>query len=170
MCCVFLTGVVCHSLCSQPSSRCATPGLSAATLASLGGTSSRRGSTDTGSVYDPDTSLSELRVRCTIYKVSSFQKLSVTEVLQCLESNPRYSVSLNSVCTHVPASDEPPTAFLLLCPSSCSKCLLNYFSSCMHGRSGCVLWSCTLYLGGMVMCMSAGLSLKWQCGCFIISP
>uniref|UniRef100_A0A672ZWV9 Leucine-rich repeat flightless-interacting protein 2 n=1 Tax=Sphaeramia orbicularis TaxID=375764 RepID=A0A672ZWV9_9TELE len=46
---------------SQPSSRCATPGLSAATLASLGGTSSRRGSTDTGSVYDPDTSLSELR-------------------------------------------------------------------------------------------------------------
>uniref|UniRef100_A0A672H3F8 Leucine-rich repeat flightless-interacting protein 2 n=1 Tax=Salarias fasciatus TaxID=181472 RepID=A0A672H3F8_SALFA len=44
-----------------PSSRCATPGLSAATLASLGGTSSRRGSTDTGSIYDPDTSLSELR-------------------------------------------------------------------------------------------------------------
>uniref|UniRef100_A0A671XJV5 Leucine-rich repeat flightless-interacting protein 2 n=1 Tax=Sparus aurata TaxID=8175 RepID=A0A671XJV5_SPAAU len=50
-----------HFVCSQPSSRCATPGLSAATLASLGGTSSRRGSTDTGSVYDPDTSLSELR-------------------------------------------------------------------------------------------------------------
>nr|XP_057914243.1 leucine-rich repeat flightless-interacting protein 2 isoform X10 [Doryrhamphus excisus] len=46
---------------SRPSSRCATPGLSAATLASLGGTSSRRGSTDTGSVYDPDTNLSELR-------------------------------------------------------------------------------------------------------------
>ncbi|XP_022599446.1 leucine-rich repeat flightless-interacting protein 2 isoform X5 [Seriola dumerili] len=46
---------------SRPSSRCATPGLSAATLASLGGTSSRRGSADTGSVYDPDTSLSELR-------------------------------------------------------------------------------------------------------------
>ncbi|XP_047198221.1 leucine-rich repeat flightless-interacting protein 2 isoform X5 [Hippoglossus stenolepis] len=46
---------------SRPSSRCATPGLSAATLASLGGTSSRRGSTDTGSVYDADTSLSELR-------------------------------------------------------------------------------------------------------------
>uniref|UniRef100_A0A3B3YYX6 Leucine-rich repeat flightless-interacting protein 2 n=1 Tax=Poecilia mexicana TaxID=48701 RepID=A0A3B3YYX6_9TELE len=45
----------------QPSSRCATPGLSAASLASLGGTSSRRGSTDTGSIYDPDTSLSELR-------------------------------------------------------------------------------------------------------------
>uniref|UniRef100_A0A3B4BCY9 Leucine-rich repeat flightless-interacting protein 2 n=1 Tax=Periophthalmus magnuspinnatus TaxID=409849 RepID=A0A3B4BCY9_9GOBI len=45
----------------QPSSRCATPGLSAATLASLGGTSSRRGSTDTGSIYDPDTSLSEMR-------------------------------------------------------------------------------------------------------------
>uniref|UniRef100_A0A8C5HBW8 Leucine-rich repeat flightless-interacting protein 2 n=1 Tax=Gouania willdenowi TaxID=441366 RepID=A0A8C5HBW8_GOUWI len=51
----------CGYLCSQPSSRCATPGLSAATLASLGGTSSRRGSTDTGSAYDPDTSLSELR-------------------------------------------------------------------------------------------------------------
>ncbi|KAF7666867.1 hypothetical protein LDENG_00090040 [Lucifuga dentata] len=46
---------------SRPSSRCATPGLSAAALASLGGTSSRRGSTDTGSVYEPDTSLSELR-------------------------------------------------------------------------------------------------------------
>eukprot|EP00066_Takifugu_rubripes_P011944 XP_011601210.1 PREDICTED: leucine-rich repeat flightless-interacting protein 2 isoform X6 [Takifugu rubripes] len=46
---------------SRPSSRCATPGLSAATLASLGGTSSRRGSTDTGSIYDPDTSLNELR-------------------------------------------------------------------------------------------------------------
>ncbi|XP_056148203.1 leucine-rich repeat flightless-interacting protein 2 isoform X2 [Lampris incognitus] len=46
---------------SRPSSRCATPGLSAATLASLGGTSSRRGSTDTGSIMDPDTSLSELR-------------------------------------------------------------------------------------------------------------
>uniref|UniRef100_A0AAQ5Y7W3 Leucine-rich repeat flightless-interacting protein 2 n=1 Tax=Amphiprion ocellaris TaxID=80972 RepID=A0AAQ5Y7W3_AMPOC len=45
----------------NPSSRCATPGLSAATLASLGGTSSRRGSADTGSVYEPDTSLSELR-------------------------------------------------------------------------------------------------------------
>uniref|UniRef100_A0A7N5ZUE2 Leucine-rich repeat flightless-interacting protein 2 n=1 Tax=Anabas testudineus TaxID=64144 RepID=A0A7N5ZUE2_ANATE len=35
--------------------------LFSATLASLGGTSSRRGSTDTGSVHDPDTSLSELR-------------------------------------------------------------------------------------------------------------
>ncbi|KAM6956715.1 leucine-rich repeat flightless-interacting protein 2 isoform 2-T2 [Aplochiton taeniatus] len=46
---------------SRPSSRCTTPGLSAATLASLGGTSSRRGSTDTGSVADADTSLSELR-------------------------------------------------------------------------------------------------------------
>ncbi|XP_058507575.1 leucine-rich repeat flightless-interacting protein 2 isoform X7 [Solea solea] len=46
---------------SRPSSRCATPGLSAATLASLGGSSSRRGSTDMGNVYDPDTSLSELR-------------------------------------------------------------------------------------------------------------
>lgn len=46
---------------SRPSSRCATPGLSVATLASLGGSSSRRGSTDTGSIYDADTSLSELR-------------------------------------------------------------------------------------------------------------
>ncbi|KAM6916027.1 leucine-rich repeat flightless-interacting protein 2 isoform 3-T3 [Xenentodon cancila] len=46
---------------SRPSSRCATPGLSAATLASLGGTSSRRGSTDTGSIYEADSSLSELR-------------------------------------------------------------------------------------------------------------
>ncbi|XP_019900655.2 leucine-rich repeat flightless-interacting protein 2 isoform X11 [Esox lucius] len=46
---------------SRPSSRCTTPGLSAATLASLGGTSSRRGSADTGSIVDADTSLSELR-------------------------------------------------------------------------------------------------------------
>ncbi|KAM9726295.1 leucine-rich repeat flightless-interacting protein 2 isoform 6-T6 [Menidia menidia] len=46
---------------SRPSSRCTTPGLSAAALATLGGTSSRRGSADTGSAYDPDTSLSELR-------------------------------------------------------------------------------------------------------------
>ncbi|XP_021462519.2 leucine-rich repeat flightless-interacting protein 2 isoform X8 [Oncorhynchus mykiss] len=46
---------------SRPSSRCTTPGLSPATLASLGGTSSRRGSADTGSIVDPDTSLSELR-------------------------------------------------------------------------------------------------------------
>uniref|UniRef100_A0A6Q2YAS3 Leucine-rich repeat flightless-interacting protein 2 n=1 Tax=Esox lucius TaxID=8010 RepID=A0A6Q2YAS3_ESOLU len=46
---------------SDPSSRCTTPGLSAATLASLGGTSSRRGSADTGSIVDADTSLSELR-------------------------------------------------------------------------------------------------------------
>ncbi|KAJ8014349.1 hypothetical protein DPEC_G00039310 [Dallia pectoralis] len=46
---------------SRPSSRCTTPGLSAATLASLGGTSSRRGSADNGSIVDADTSLSELR-------------------------------------------------------------------------------------------------------------
>lgn len=47
---------------SRPSSRCTTPGLSPATLASLGGTSSRRGSADAGSVvYDTDTSLSEMR-------------------------------------------------------------------------------------------------------------
>ncbi|XP_056290922.1 leucine-rich repeat flightless-interacting protein 2 isoform X28 [Pseudoliparis swirei] len=46
---------------SRPSSRCATPSLSPATLASLGGSSSRRGSADAGSAYDPDSSLSELR-------------------------------------------------------------------------------------------------------------
>ncbi|XP_072293345.1 leucine-rich repeat flightless-interacting protein 2 isoform X9 [Eucyclogobius newberryi] len=46
---------------SRPSSRCATPGLSPATLASLGGSSSRRGSADTGSIYDPDTNLSDMR-------------------------------------------------------------------------------------------------------------
>ncbi|XP_062851875.1 leucine-rich repeat flightless-interacting protein 2 isoform X12 [Trichomycterus rosablanca] len=47
---------------SRPSSRCTTPGLSAAALASLGGTSSRRGSGDTPSIIlDPDASLSELR-------------------------------------------------------------------------------------------------------------
>ncbi|MEQ2314288.1 hypothetical protein AMECASPLE_010544 [Ameca splendens] len=46
---------------SRPSSRCTTPGLSPAALAPLGGTSSRRGSTDAGSIYDPDTNLSELR-------------------------------------------------------------------------------------------------------------
>ncbi|XP_051504319.1 leucine-rich repeat flightless-interacting protein 2-like isoform X2 [Myxocyprinus asiaticus] len=47
---------------SRPSSRCATPALSAAALASLGGSSSRRGSGDTGSVImDPEASLSELK-------------------------------------------------------------------------------------------------------------
>ncbi|XP_046720416.1 leucine-rich repeat flightless-interacting protein 2 isoform X13 [Silurus meridionalis] len=47
---------------SRPSSRCATPGLSAVALASLGGTSSRRGSGDMSSiVIEPDASLSELR-------------------------------------------------------------------------------------------------------------
>uniref|UniRef100_A0A8C4T1V7 Leucine-rich repeat flightless-interacting protein 2 n=1 Tax=Erpetoichthys calabaricus TaxID=27687 RepID=A0A8C4T1V7_ERPCA len=42
-------------------SRNAVPGLSTATLASLGGTSSRRGSGETSSIADPDASLSELR-------------------------------------------------------------------------------------------------------------
>ncbi|XP_041104197.1 leucine-rich repeat flightless-interacting protein 2-like isoform X8 [Polyodon spathula] len=46
---------------SRPVSRNAVPGLSAAALASLGGTSSRRGSGDVGSIVDPDASLSELR-------------------------------------------------------------------------------------------------------------
>ncbi|KAK3554738.1 hypothetical protein QTP70_033431 [Hemibagrus guttatus] len=47
---------------SRPSSRCATPGLSAATLATLGGTSSRRGSGDLSSiVIEPDASLCELK-------------------------------------------------------------------------------------------------------------
>ncbi|XP_061092823.1 leucine-rich repeat flightless-interacting protein 2 isoform X4 [Conger conger] len=46
---------------SRPSSRCTTPGLSAAALATLGGSSSRRGSGDTGSIVDPDVSLTELR-------------------------------------------------------------------------------------------------------------
>ncbi|XP_015212715.2 leucine-rich repeat flightless-interacting protein 2 isoform X11 [Lepisosteus oculatus] len=46
---------------SRPSSRNAVPGLSVATLASLGGTSSRRGSGDTSSIIDPDSSLGELR-------------------------------------------------------------------------------------------------------------
>ncbi|XP_064409204.1 leucine-rich repeat flightless-interacting protein 2 isoform X6 [Latimeria chalumnae] len=45
----------------RPASRNAVQGLSPATLASLGGTSSRRGSGDTSSVLDPDTSLSELK-------------------------------------------------------------------------------------------------------------
>ncbi|XP_051791753.1 leucine-rich repeat flightless-interacting protein 2 isoform X18 [Erpetoichthys calabaricus] len=46
---------------SRPVSRNAVPGLSTATLASLGGTSSRRGSGETSSIADPDASLSELR-------------------------------------------------------------------------------------------------------------
>ncbi|KAL4604856.1 leucine-rich repeat flightless-interacting protein 2 isoform X1 [Arapaima gigas] len=46
---------------SRPSSRCTTPALSTSSLASLGGSSSRRGSGDTGSLMDPDPSLSELR-------------------------------------------------------------------------------------------------------------
>ncbi|XP_077053041.1 leucine-rich repeat flightless-interacting protein 2 isoform X10 [Siphateles boraxobius] len=47
---------------SRPSSRCATPALSAAALASLGGSTSRRGSGEAGSVImDAEASLSELR-------------------------------------------------------------------------------------------------------------
>ncbi|MBN3285836.1 LRRF2 protein, partial [Polyodon spathula] len=46
---------------TRPVPRNTVPGLSTATLASLGGTSSRRGSGDTCSIIDPDTSLSELR-------------------------------------------------------------------------------------------------------------
>ncbi|XP_039592143.1 leucine-rich repeat flightless-interacting protein 2 isoform X12 [Polypterus senegalus] len=45
----------------RPISRTAIPGLSTATLASMGGTSSRRGSGETSSIADPDASLSELR-------------------------------------------------------------------------------------------------------------
>ncbi|XP_055489510.1 leucine-rich repeat flightless-interacting protein 2 isoform X15 [Leucoraja erinacea] len=46
---------------SRPASRNAVSGLSAATLASLGGSSSRRGSGDMSSILDPDVSLSEMR-------------------------------------------------------------------------------------------------------------
>ncbi|XP_035267915.1 leucine-rich repeat flightless-interacting protein 2 isoform X2 [Anguilla anguilla] len=46
---------------SRPSSRCTTPALSTAALATLGGSTSRRGSGDTGSIADPDASLTELR-------------------------------------------------------------------------------------------------------------
>ncbi|XP_067276783.1 leucine-rich repeat flightless-interacting protein 2 isoform X4 [Pseudorasbora parva] len=47
---------------SRPPSRCTTPALSAASLASLGGSTSRRGSGDTGSVImDAEASISELR-------------------------------------------------------------------------------------------------------------
>ncbi|XP_072427168.1 leucine-rich repeat flightless-interacting protein 2 isoform X14 [Chiloscyllium punctatum] len=46
---------------SRPASRNAVAGLSPATLASLGGSSSRRGSGDNSSILDPDVSLSELR-------------------------------------------------------------------------------------------------------------
>uniref|UniRef100_A0A671LE37 Leucine-rich repeat flightless-interacting protein 2 n=1 Tax=Sinocyclocheilus anshuiensis TaxID=1608454 RepID=A0A671LE37_9TELE len=46
----------------EPSSRCTTPALSVAALASLGGSSSRRGSGDAGSiVMDAEASISELR-------------------------------------------------------------------------------------------------------------
>ncbi|XP_059421784.1 leucine-rich repeat flightless-interacting protein 2 isoform X8 [Carassius carassius] len=47
---------------SRPSSRCTTPALSAVALAFLGGSSSRRGSGDAGSiVMDAEASISELR-------------------------------------------------------------------------------------------------------------
>uniref|UniRef100_A0A8C0YKN2 Leucine-rich repeat flightless-interacting protein 2 n=2 Tax=Cyprinus carpio TaxID=7962 RepID=A0A8C0YKN2_CYPCA len=46
----------------EPSSRCTTPALSAAALASLGGSSSRRGSGDAGSIImDAEASISELK-------------------------------------------------------------------------------------------------------------
>ncbi|XP_052468528.1 leucine-rich repeat flightless-interacting protein 2 isoform X6 [Carassius gibelio] len=47
---------------SRPSSRCTTPALSAAALATLGGSSSRRGSGDAGSIImDAEASISELK-------------------------------------------------------------------------------------------------------------
>ncbi|XP_062910931.1 leucine-rich repeat flightless-interacting protein 2 isoform X9 [Mobula hypostoma] len=46
---------------SRPASRNAVSGLSAATLSSLGGASSRRGSGEMSSILDPDVSLSEMR-------------------------------------------------------------------------------------------------------------
>ncbi|XP_016401682.1 leucine-rich repeat flightless-interacting protein 2-like isoform X6 [Sinocyclocheilus rhinocerous] len=47
---------------SRPSSRCTTPALSAAALASLGGSSSRRGSGDAGSIImDAEASIGELK-------------------------------------------------------------------------------------------------------------
>ncbi|XP_059827140.1 leucine-rich repeat flightless-interacting protein 2 isoform X4 [Hypanus sabinus] len=46
---------------SRPTSRNAVSGLSAATLSSLGGASSRRGSGEMSGILDPDVSLSEMR-------------------------------------------------------------------------------------------------------------
>ncbi|XP_072908396.1 leucine-rich repeat flightless-interacting protein 2 isoform X14 [Hemitrygon akajei] len=46
---------------SRPASRNAVSGLSAATLSSLGGASSRRGSGEISGILDPDVSLSEMR-------------------------------------------------------------------------------------------------------------
>ena len=43
------------------------PGLSAATLASLGGTSSRRGSGDTSISIDTEASIREIKVRLPTY-------------------------------------------------------------------------------------------------------
>lgn len=135
---VFLIWCVCACVwlvCSQPSSRCATPGLSAATLASLGGTSSRRGSADTGSIYDPDTSLSELRVRCkqsrhsinmadsSVWGGESARIWPKCQTITEAETLTRV-VCLSSVCLHlVPCPTWICHSVSSAVSSSCSQCL-----------------------------------------------
>lgn len=66
---------------------------------------------------------------------------------------------------------KPPTAFPLFCPAILSVCFNRFSYVCTGGLDvTCVLWSCSLYLGTLVMCLPAGLSLRWQGGCFVISP
>lgn len=78
-------------------------------------------------------------------------------------------ISEQCMYTLVPSAYEPPTAFLLLCPSLLSA--LNIFLYVCTGGLDvtCVLWSCSLNLGGLVMYLPAGLSLRWQRGCFLLS-
>lgn len=145
---------VCMCACvpSQPSSRCATPGLSAATLASLGGTSSRRGSTDTGSIYEPDTSLSELRVRCTqsrhsinMTDSSGWKKCqdvkSVLDNYATWNANPAWVVYVYTLFAvlHESATEFPP----LWVPAVLCVWINLFFFTCARRKGSIyhVLWS-----------------------------
>lgn len=150
-----------RSLFSQPSSRCTTPGLSAATLASLGGTSSRRGSTDTGSAYDPDTSLSELRVRFTLstgQRFCSHSHVAHIHILCFRHLNKHLFFLHMNLLQH-------RLGFYLL------KCLLLLFFFLYAREDWMQHVSCVAvpYIW-VAMWMPAGLSVRWQHGCFVICP
>uniref|UniRef100_A0A672P3D1 Leucine-rich repeat flightless-interacting protein 2 n=1 Tax=Sinocyclocheilus grahami TaxID=75366 RepID=A0A672P3D1_SINGR len=100
----------------RPSSRCTTPALSAAALASLGGSSSRRGSGDAGSiVMDAEASISELR---DIYDLKDQIQDVEGRYMQGLKElkveGPELNACLPSFSTNTPGSEhsyhESPTS------------------------------------------------------------
>lgn len=81
--------------------------------------------------------------------------------------------SLGNVCLHLVRC---PTWIChrvsLVVSSSCSQCLdWPFFFMCAWRKGSIMSYEALLVcLGGLIMCMFAGLSLRWQHGCLIISP